>query len=80
MPFEVNQAITGSTAAVQAGIDQWSAGGGGDGPEADLNALYELATGAVSYRADGTRIIAWFGDAPSHDPSGGHTPPRPSTR
>ncbi|MEV6824084.1 Calx-beta domain-containing protein [Amycolatopsis sp. NPDC051102] len=73
VPFKVNQAITGNTAAVQAGINQWSAAGGGDTPEADLNALYELASGAVSFRPDGTRIIAWFGDAPSHDPSGGHT-------
>ncbi|MGA6162541.1 Calx-beta domain-containing protein [Amycolatopsis magusensis] len=73
VPFKVNQGITGDTAAVQAGINQWIASGGGDIPEADLNALYELATGAVTFRPDGTRIIAWFGDAPSHDPSGGHT-------
>jgi len=73
VPFKVNQGITGNTAAVQAGIDQWLASGGGDLPEADLNALYELASGAVTFRPDGTRIIAWFGDAPSHDPSGGHT-------
>ncbi|KDN17249.1 hyalin [Amycolatopsis rifamycinica] len=73
VPFKVNQGITGDTAAVQAGINQWAASGGGDFPEADLNALYELASGAVAFRPDGTRIIAWFGDAPSHDPSGGHT-------
>ncbi|WP_410622603.1 Calx-beta domain-containing protein [Amycolatopsis sp. cmx-8-4] len=70
--FRVNTGITGDTAAVQAGTNQWVASGGGDGPEADLNALYELATGAVTFRPDGTRIVAWFGDAPSHDPSGGH--------
>ncbi|EME52208.1 Calx-beta domain-containing protein [Amycolatopsis decaplanina] len=73
VPFKVNQGITGDTTAVQAGIDQWAAAGGGDTPEANLNALYQLATGAVAFRPDGTRIIAWFGDAPSHDPSGGHT-------
>ncbi|WP_167406295.1 Calx-beta domain-containing protein [Amycolatopsis thailandensis] len=73
VPFKVNQGITGDTGAVQAGINQWLASGGGDTPEANLNALYQLATGAVDFRADGTRIIAWFGDAPSHDPSGGHT-------
>ncbi|MEQ0557906.1 Calx-beta domain-containing protein [Amycolatopsis sp. NEAU-NG30] len=73
VPFKVNQDITGNTSAVQAGINQWVASGGGDIPEADLNALYQLATGAVAFRPDGTRIIAWFGDAPSHDPSGGHT-------
>lgn len=73
VPFKVNQDITANEAAVQTGINQWSASGGGDTPEADLNALYQLATGAASFRSDGTRIIAWFGDAPSHDPSGGHT-------
>lgn len=72
-PFRVNQNITGDEAAVQTGINQWAASGGGDTPEADLNALYELATGAATFRTGGTRIIAWFGDAPSHDPSGGHT-------
>jgi hypothetical protein len=71
--FRVNQGITGDAAAIQAGTNQWAASGGGDTPEADLNALYELATGAVTFRPDGTRIVAWFGDAPSHDPSGGHT-------
>ncbi len=73
VPFKVNQGITGNTAAVQTGINQWAASGGGDTPEANLNALFQLATGAVTFRPDGTRIIAWFGDAPSHDPSGGHT-------
>jgi hypothetical protein len=72
VPFKVNQGITGDTTAVQSGINQWVASGGGDTPEANLNALYQLATGAVTFRPDGTRIIAWFGDAPSHDPSGGH--------
>ncbi|MGW4524013.1 Calx-beta domain-containing protein [Amycolatopsis sp. NPDC004378] len=73
VPFKVNQGITGDTAAVQAGTNQWVASGGGDLPEADLNALHQLATGAVTFRPDGTRIVAWFGDAPSHDPSGGHS-------
>ncbi|HET6289506.1 MAG TPA: Calx-beta domain-containing protein, partial [Amycolatopsis sp.] len=73
VPFKVNQGITGDPTAVQAGINQWVASGGGDTPEANLNALYQLATGAVTFRPDGTRIVAWFGDAPSHDPSGGHT-------
>ncbi|WP_370946506.1 Calx-beta domain-containing protein [Amycolatopsis sp. cg5] len=72
VPFKVNQGITADTGAVQAGIGQWAADGGDDTPEANLNALFNLATGAVSFRPDGTRIVAWFGDAPSHDPSGGH--------
>lgn len=72
VPFKVNQGITADTTAVQTGINQWAASGGGDTPEANLNALFQLASGAVTFRPDGTRIIAWFGDAPSHDPSGGH--------
>lgn len=71
--FRVEQGITADTGAVQAGINTWTAGGGGDGPESAINALYELATGAVTYRPGGTKIVAWFGDAPSHDPSNGRT-------
>ncbi|GAA4450398.1 Calx-beta domain-containing protein [Phytohabitans houttuyneae] len=72
-PFRVNQNLTDDDPSVQAGINQWVASGGGDFPEANLNALYEVATGAVAFRADSTRIAVIFGDAPSHDPSGGHT-------
>lgn len=72
-PFRVNQNLTADAPSVEAGIAQWSASGGGDGPEANLNALYEVATGAIAFRPDSTRIAVIFGDAPSHDPSGGHT-------
>jgi hypothetical protein len=72
-PFRVNQGLTDDEPAVQAGINQWVASGGGDLPEANLNALYQVATGAVAFRPDSTRIAVIFGDAPSHDPSGGHT-------
>ncbi|MEV4417989.1 Calx-beta domain-containing protein, partial [Catellatospora sp. NPDC049609] len=72
-PFEVDQALTADQALVQAGINSWTAGGGGDFAEDGLNALYQLATGAVTFRGDGTRIVVIFGDAPSHEPSGGHT-------
>lgn len=71
--FRVEQGITADTDAVHAGINQWAAAGGGDGPESAINALYELATGAVSYRPAASKIVAWFGDAPSHDPSNGRT-------
>ncbi|WP_433077943.1 choice-of-anchor P family protein [Dactylosporangium sp. CA-052675] len=72
-PFTVRQDITTDQAVVQAGIDAWSAAGGGDTPEDNLNALYNLADGAVHFRAGGTRIVVIFGDAPSHDPSNGHS-------
>ena len=73
--FQVDQTVTGNTVAVQAAISSWVVGGGGDIPEAQLHALTELSNPAVSgWRADSTRIIVWFGDAPGHDPSiGGET-------
>ncbi|GAA2993819.1 Calx-beta domain-containing protein [Actinokineospora diospyrosa] len=73
VPFKVNQQLTADVAAVQAGTTQWVAGGGLDFPEDQINALYRLANGAISFRASSTRVIAMFGDAPSHDPSGGYT-------
>ncbi|MDQ2587931.1 Calx-beta domain-containing protein [Saccharothrix yanglingensis] len=71
--FRVNQNLTGDATAVQNGINAWVASGGGDIPEAAVNALFEIGSGAIAFRPDGTRIVAWFGDAPSHDPSLGHT-------
>ena len=75
-PFHLDQALTTSTGAVQTAINTWAAGNGCDTPEAQLNALFELATNpAVAFRAAGTstRIIVWFGDSNGHDPSNGHT-------
>jgi uncharacterized repeat protein (TIGR01451 family) len=70
--YRLNQDITASIAAAQAGIDQWAAGDGCDTPEAQVNALFDAAQN-VSWRAGSSRIIVWFGDASGHDPSGGHT-------
>lgn len=70
--FAVDQDLTTTPADVQTAINTWAAGGGGDTPEAQLNALHLLATGAASY--DGpNRIVVWFGDASGHDPSDGNT-------
>lgn len=71
--FAVDQALTADQSLVQAGIDTWTPGGGGDTPEDGLNALYQLATGAVTFRPDGSRIVVIFGDAVSKDPSNGHS-------
>ena len=54
-------------AAAVAAINAWSASGGSDGPEANLFALHKLITSA-GFRADATKIVVWFGDAPGHDP------------
>lgn len=67
--YQLNTDITTSTAAAQTGINAWSAYGGGDGPEAQLYALDQVAT-TSSWRTGSTRIVVWFGDYPGHDPSG----------
>ncbi|KIW33602.1 uncharacterized protein PV07_00438 [Cladophialophora immunda] len=72
-PFTVLQALTNSVAALQAAVGSLTAGGGGDIPEDWINALYEISTGAIAFRADSSRIVVLISDAPSHDPSGGHT-------
>jgi uncharacterized repeat protein (TIGR01451 family) len=67
--FQVDASLTALTGAVQTGINTWSAFGGCDTPESDLNALTQTAN-TFAWRPGSSRIIAWFGDAPSHDPSG----------
>lgn len=73
--FVVGTDLTGNAATVQSAINSLTAAGGGDGPEAQLNALWQVGDGgdAISFRADSTRMVVWFGDAPGHDPSNGHT-------
>jgi hypothetical protein len=58
----------GSGAAATAAINAWSASGGfgSDGSEANLFALHKLIS-AAKFRADATKIVVWFGDAPGHD-------------
>jgi hypothetical protein len=69
--YRLNQAITTSQSAVTAGINMWSASGGGDYQEADLYALKQMANDpATAWRTGSTRIGIWFGDASGHDPSG----------
>ena len=69
--FQHQVSLTNVAASVTAGINGWSASGGGDPPEAALFALNSLATppgAGIGWRAGSKRIIVWFGDAPSHDP------------
>lgn len=74
VPYNLEHAITPTTADVDTAIGTWSASGGCDTPEAQINALFELATNpAVGFRTGSTRIVVWFGDASGHDPSNGHT-------
>jgi hypothetical protein len=71
--FQVHQNLTGNAAQVQAAVDGLTTGGGGDEPEGWINALFEVADGEISFRDDSSRIVVLIGDAPSHDPSNGHT-------
>jgi hypothetical protein len=71
--FQVNQGLTDNVPALQAAVNSLTAALGGDTAEDWINALYKLSTGAVTFRDGSSRIIVLVGDAPSHDPSGGHT-------
>jgi hypothetical protein len=69
--YRLNQTITTNNTAIQAGINSWSASGGGDWEEGQLYALDQVASQtATGWRPGSTRIIIWFGDAPGHDPAG----------
>jgi Calx-beta domain/von Willebrand factor type A domain len=73
--FRVDAGLTEDKNTAVNGAQQWlyNVGGGGQ-PQSDfLNAHYQLATGAMSFREQGTRVVVWFGDARSNDPSLGHT-------
>jgi uncharacterized repeat protein (TIGR01451 family) len=71
--FQLDQSLTESLPAVQSAINTWSAFGGCDEPESQVNALYTLATDGVGFRPGSTRVVVWFGDTPGHDPDLGHT-------
>ena len=69
--FQNLQPITNNTSLVTAAIGTWSASGGGDGPEAQLFALDQVAPqpgGPIGWRPGVQHIVVWFGDAPGHDP------------
>ena len=73
--FQLFTDLTGNATALATAINNVNLCGGGDDPEAQLNALWEIGDGgdAVTFRPDSSRIVVWYGDKPGHDPSGGHT-------
>ncbi|WP_143193876.1 VWA domain-containing protein [Micromonospora sp. CB01531] len=71
--FRVRQDLTADATALQTAVDGLAAAGGGDTPEAWVNALFQVSDGAIAYRSGSSRIVVLVGDAPSHDPSAGHT-------
>jgi hypothetical protein len=74
-PFQVNTDLTADETTAQNAVNGLTAAGGGDLEEAQINALWQVGDGgdAISFRPGSSRIVVWFGDAPGHDPSGGHT-------
>lgn len=69
LAFQNLQSITASQAAVTAALNTWTASGGGDGPEAQLYGLDQVAgSPAINWRPGVKHIVVWFGDAPGHDP------------
>lgn len=73
--YQLYSDLTADETALTTAINSVALCDGGDTPEAQLNALWEIGDGGddVSFRADSTRIVVWYGDNPGHDPSGGHT-------
>jgi hypothetical protein len=73
--FQLDEALTTDTTAVQTAISGWAASGGGDAPEDQLHALTVMAGASPGWRpAPAAHILVWFGDCPGHDPaSGGET-------
>ena len=70
-PFIPQQAITDNDTLTLNAIQNWTASGGGDAPEAQLFALDRIAaneSGAIGWRPGSKRIVVWFGDAPGHEP------------
>lgn len=67
-PWQVNGAMSSSTAATQAAINGITLGYGADGPESLVRALYEsYAAPNLGWRAGSIRIVIVFADAPGHD-------------
>ncbi|GAA4493800.1 Calx-beta domain-containing protein [Actinoallomurus oryzae] len=71
--FRVAQNLTANQTDVANGLNSLVATGGGDYPEDGINGLFQVASGAVDFRSNSSRIVLLIGDAPSHDPSNGHT-------
>ena len=69
-PYRLDQALTTDIAAVQGAIGSLALGNGADLPEDYARALWELGVNDVAdvgWRANATKIVIMFGDAPTHD-------------
>lgn len=74
-PFSLVQQLTSSKTAAVDAVNGIVLCDGGDTPEAQLDALWQIGSGGhqVTFRPGSTRAVAWFGDSNGHDPSEGHS-------
>lgn len=56
--------LTGDLVAVRQAVNRLAARGGGDGPEAVTDGLFELVR--LDWRPAAAKAVVWFGDAPPH--------------
>ena len=66
--FDVVQDLTADDAAVVAAVDRLALCDGGDWPEAQLNALWEIGSGAITFRPDSSRISCGSATPPATTP------------
>jgi uncharacterized repeat protein (TIGR01451 family) len=76
--FKVDQGLTTNLSDVQTAINTWPVNasmgfGCPSASESGINALFQVATGSISFRSGSTRVVVIFGDSDSHDPSLGHS-------
>lgn len=83
--YRLEQAITSDISLVvghsantdgpATGVNAWEPSGGCDTPEAQLNAFHQIVSTdpTTGFRSGVPHAVAWFGDAPGHNPSGGST-------
>lgn len=68
--FRNQQPLTADIPKVTGAISRIVASGGGDGPEANLVALYKVATdSSIGWRSGSRKVVVWFGDWPGHEPT-----------
>ncbi|KAI0559859.1 von Willebrand factor A-like protein [Gracilaria domingensis] len=68
--FENVHSMSDDTASVLTSINSIEATGGSGGAEANLVALYKVATDeSIGWREDSRKLLVYFGDFPGHEPS-----------
>lgn len=66
--YQMDQAVTADTGAVQTALNGLTAASGGDGPQDYTRIIYEMYTDAtIGWRTGSIKFLIMFGDAPTHD-------------